>query len=544
MESTIIKISSYNDKKLKNYLETTSLKSLHKIKLYLDDIYYNTGETSTISDYQYDILKDTLIYRDPEYVPPIGTKIRKGENRVKIPYHMGSMDKFKPKDIKELQRWLIKNKSKEYIIEDKLDGVSCLLLIKDKKIKLYTRGDGIIGADISYLSQYFKSIPKNININTDIVVRGELIMKEAVFKEKYSEDYANPRNMVSGRIGGKTIRKGIRDIEFVAYELIKPEKFSPEDQFDFMDDLGFNVVNHTISKSITTEELIEFLINHKKNSVYEIDGIIVQPNTPYKRNKSGNPSYAFAFKMLEAKNIKQTVVQEVEWNVSKWGILKPRIRVEPVSLGGVTISYTTGFNGKYIMENSIGPGAVINITRSGDVIPYIVEVLEPAETPQMPDVPYTWNETGVDISTESYNNIACIKRLASFFSKIGVKHVSEATITKLYNQGYDTFFKIIELDVEGLMKIEGIGEKGAIRIHKNIENALKNSTVPELLGSSGIFGFGIGRKRIISLMTAIPDILEIQKSISEEELKTLVKNVEGFSEKTAEKIIDNIHWAE
>ena len=106
----------------------------------------------------------------------------------------------------------------KYIIEDKLDGVSCLMTSRDGVIKLYTRGDGIVGADISYLADYFITIPKNLS--EDISVRGELIMNKKLFDKKYSKKYSNPRNLVAGMTGAKTIKKGIRDIQFIAYEMI------------------------------------------------------------------------------------------------------------------------------------------------------------------------------------------------------------------------------------------------------------------------------------------------------------------------------------
>ena len=213
IKEKIVSLSKKSNKQLENSINKEDLKILHNIKLYLDDIYYNTGENSLFSDYQYDMLKEILSKRDPNYVVPIGAKIRENENRVKLPYWLGSMDKYKPTDEKEINKWVEKFPSDEYIVEDKLDGVSCLLIIKNSKIKLYTRGDGIIGGDISYLSQYFKSIPKNLE--EDIVVRGELIINKEIFDKKWSKEFANARNMVSGRIGGKIIREGINDINFV-----------------------------------------------------------------------------------------------------------------------------------------------------------------------------------------------------------------------------------------------------------------------------------------------------------------------------------------
>ena len=239
MDKKISEIAKYSDKEIQSYFDTEDLYILHEMKIYADDIYYNTGKSSGLDDWQYDMLNDTLKHRDPDFVVPIGAKIRKHENRVELPFWLGSMDKFKPDDVREIATWLVANKATEYIIEDKLDGVSCLMVMTNGKIKLYTRGNGIVGADISYLAQYFNTIPKNLT--ETINVRGELIMEEKVFEKKYAKDYANPRNMVAGRIGAKTIRAGLRDIKFVGYEIVGDGMMdSSSEQLDRLDDLGIH----------------------------------------------------------------------------------------------------------------------------------------------------------------------------------------------------------------------------------------------------------------------------------------------------------------
>ena len=543
IEIIIKKISKYNDEVLKEYLYNEKIEVLHSIKNYVDDIYYNSGEYTYLSDEQYDILKDIIKERDPGYKVPVGAKIRVGENRVKLPYWLGSMDKIKAEDINEIAKWVSKNYYDEYIVENKLDGVSCLLININNEIKLYTRGDGYIGSDISYLSKYINNIPKSILENINI--RGELIIKKDIFESKYKTKYANPRNMVSGLVGSKTLREGISDLEFIAYEIIGDElMMKPSEQLKKLSDIGFQIVEHQIIYKLTVEKLIEILTYNKVESPYEIDGLIVQSNREYYRNVSDNPEYAFAFKMRLDSNLVNAEVEEVEWNISKWGIIKPRIRIKPISLGGVTITYTTGFNAKYIYDNKIQKGALIQITRSGDVIPYIVKVLKQGLEPEMPDIPYEWNETGVDIITYEKTDDICIKLLSSFFAHLGIKYVSEATITKLYDNGFNTLLKIISASKNDLQNIESFGERSAERIYTNIHAGLQNITIPSLLSASGIFGFGLGSKKIELLFNNIPDILSIYKNISEDDLMSKIMNIEGYSEKTALKIVQNIRWAD
>ena len=521
------------------YCQKTDLKTLHGLKLSNDDLYYNTSKTP-IPDWQYDILKETLQKRDPNYITPVGTRIRDHENRVKLPFWLGSMNKLRPTEETDILRWFENHKASEYVIESKLDGVSCLLVIKKGKIKLYTRGDGEIGADISYLSKHIDGVPE---IFEDINVRGELIIPQDVFHDKYSSVCANARNMVAGRVGGKILREGISDIQFVAYEIVGEGMMKcPLEQLNILNSLGFYTVKHSVFSELDIDVLKEQLILYKAESIYEIDGIIVQPNSPYIRNTIGNPDYAFAFKMRLDGDIFTARVVGVEWNISKRGFLKPRIEIEPIRVGGVSITWATGFNGKFIVNNKIGIGSVVNITRSGDVIPYIVDVVE-GSIACVPSVRWYWNETGVEMIAEETNKISTIKLYANFFFELGIKHIGEKNIEKLYEAGYDNIIKIISATERDISRVPGFGTKGAERTYNNIQNGLKNLQKSIVLGASGVFGLGFGVKKITSLMNNFPDILEKYDQMSDEEFRNRILQVEGFSDKSVDRIIENIEKA-
>ena len=179
---TIDTIQHMTSKEFTIYCNTEKLSILHNMKLILDDAYYNT-ENPKISNTIYDILKDILIKRDAKYIPPIGAKIRNNENRVKLPFWMGSSNKITPNNKNLLDRWYKQNPCETIFISEKLDGVSGIFIQKRGKRKLYTRGNGVTGGDISYIIQYIKNIP---NIDIDIAVRGELIIKKDIFNSKYN----------------------------------------------------------------------------------------------------------------------------------------------------------------------------------------------------------------------------------------------------------------------------------------------------------------------------------------------------------------------
>jgi DNA ligase (NAD+) len=522
----------------KLYLKNTPIKKLHTLKLKLDELYYNQG-TSPVSDDLYDMLKDFLVKNDSSYVPPVGAKLRDTDNRVALPYWLGSADKITPKDTDDIDRWLIANNG-SYLAMDKLDGVSCLLIIENEIVKLYTRGDGKIGADISYLASYL-NIPKV----SDISVRGELIMSKKAFEPyKASGQYKNARNMVAGMIGAKTARAGLKDIDFVTYEIVGDSMEKPLSQLKKLKKLGFTVVKHEPIHVITMENLERVYRRFREESKYDIDGLIVQNNTPYDRNISGNPEYMFAFKMLLDDSIHNAVIKSIEWNVSKWGQLKPVVIIEPIELNDITIQRATAHNAKYVVDNLLGPGAIIKVTRSNEVIPYIVEVVKHAKTAQLPTCPYTWDKNGVNMITAENDSTICVKLISGFFAKLNIKHVSEATVRKMYDNGLNNLIKIVSASKERLLQVPEFQEKSAERIYTNIREGLQNVKLSQLLGASGVFGFGIGRKRMDALLLDIPDLLTIYKKYNKKDLIDLIMGVEGFSYIMAEKVAVNLKYAD
>lgn len=522
--------------KLKKFLSELTLDTLKNLREYYDDLYYNDSDGSPIPDGAYDVLFNIIITKEPVQKEAIGAKLREGDNRVELPYWLGSMDKYKPTDGDKLNRWIKKFKSKDgYTISEKLDGVSCLLVVDDGKIYLYTRGDGKVGADISYLQGYIKGIPKNLS-RTDISVRGELIINKKAW-DKYSNRFSNARQLVSGLVNSKTAREGLNDVEFIPYEIVDSdeEKLPPiYKQFEKLEKMGFKTALYTVVDSIDVEKLMEILTTFKSESEYEIDGIIIQTNNPYTRNVSGNPDYAFAFKMMTEENILPTKVLNVEWNLSKRGVLKPRIEVEPINLSGVVIKFATGFNAKFIKDNGIGPGAVVNITRSGDVIPYIVSVSKSVE-PSFPEELWEWKtDSEVDIVPIEINQEElCLKIFKDFFVTFGIQFVSDATIKKIQEAGFDTILKILEAKKTDFQKITG--DKSGEKIYNNIHNGLKDITLAQLMTSSSLFE-GVALKKFESLLEEIPDLLALEG----DKLYKKILDVRGFSDITAKKIVKSL----
>ena len=495
---------------------------------------YYCNSTSILTDNEYDILREyTLkIYPDNLVASEGHTTCKVEKNKVHLPYEMWSMDKIKP-DTDALPKW-IKTYTGPYVISAKLDGVSGMYSTDGDKPKLYTRGNGIFGQDVSHLIPYLK-LPKTKNI----VIRGEFIISKDTFQTKYATTFANPRNFVAGLINKKTIDSSkFKDISFVVYELIKPE-MKPSDQLAFLSEENVEVVENTMVKNISNDLLSEQLIELRNNYKYEIDGIICIDNNIHNRT-SGNPTHAFAFKMVLSDNVAESKVLDVIWTASKDGYLKPRVQIEPVTLGGVEINYATGFNAKFIKENKIGVGALIQLIRSGDVIPHITCVIQPAENVIFPTEEYIWNESQVDILLKNKIGDSTVneKIITAFFKILGVEGFGPGNAKRIIQSGNDTIPKILKMDVNDFMEVGGFKEKLAIKIYNGIKNKLEQITVSELMQATNIFGRGFATKRFATIIKAYPDILTSNET-NQEKLNKLI-SVEGMALKSSQKFMDHL----
>lgn len=492
-------------------LPTLKKKQLEDAIKYINDQYYNKG-VSMLSDENYDRLKEHIVktFGPSEATEAVGAEVAT-KAKVKLPYFLGSMDKIKP-DKNNLAGWVLSYPG-QVCISDKLDGISCLVVKKDGKRALYTRGDGHIGQDITFMMPYIQ-IGDLPGLET-YAVRGELIVSKANY-EKVKEGRAGARQMVAGLANQKTMTKERKDlmalIDVVAYEVIVPEALTPVQQFTLLDSKStFKVARWSADAVVTIEHLSDVLAGRKKSSAYEIDGIIVAHNGVYPRREGGNPTFAFAFKMEFADQVATTEVLRVIWEASKDGFLKPTVNFEPVNIGGVTIQYATGFNARFIHDNGIGPGAFLDIIRSGDVIPYIKDVKAPSKTgPAMPPAKWHWNETGVDAILDDIgaNPDVQKKALLYFAQTLEIDFCGEGAIGKLYEIGVRTpadFFKITVANLDG----HGFAKVGATKLVNAIAAAKSKANITQWAVGSGVFGRGIGTKRMEAAFSVIPrDLVE------------------------------------
>lgn len=522
----------------KKFAESIQLVILSALIKKANDAYFNSDKP-IFSDEIYDILFDTLKVRNPnnKLINTIGAPVT-GE-KIQLPVHMSGMEKIKTVD--GVKSWLSKFPHNEYIISDKLDGTSCGYMFKNNQVLLFTRGRENEGRNITHLLPYL-NIPKKLDTDNEVIVRGELMISKQNFSKL--EGKTDPRSFVNGiSIRKKVEEKDMKYVEFVGYEVIKPENLTAFQQFEFLKKIGFKTAYYQkvsfdeisyLPNDIEDTYLYKMLLNRKITSEYTVDGIIITQNKLYKRVTSGNPKYSIAFKSNDQGV--EVEVKKVEWNVSKHGILKPRIVFNEIILKGSKVEHATAHHAKYVKDNNIGPGTILKIVKSGEIIPYIVEVVKPSELPQMPNVEYKWNESRVNILICSSDNLQHkLKQIKSFIKTLGIENLSDGTIKKMVENKYDSIPKILNITLEQLLLLPGFKQKLSEKIYTNIHKIIDNPIDLSILMTASLkFGSGFGIKRFQSIITKYPNILEIEVN------EKMISSIDGFQSKISNQFINGL----
>lgn len=528
-------------------IEATPVATMIELLETADDLYFNDQDTFMTDD-QYDVLKQLAQRLSPahKYFTGVGSAVRGG--KIKLPHQMGSLNQVQ---IGEFTDWVndLSLGDEEIVISDKLDGASAML-VYDASGGLqiaYSRGDGVQGADITRHVLRIKTVPHQITNETGapVSIRAENIISKESFAlintghyTRGGRIYKNPRNMVSGLMNSSDNQdKVYTAIDTVAYEIIG-STLSKWEQLQQLERWGFRVARFNVApaSSYDDNKLSKLLVSRRESSMYEIDGVVVDVNSAAIRARLKtddlNPKYAIKYKVADDSNLAIARVRNVEWNISKDGYQKPRVQIDPVDLVGVTIQNATGFNAKFIKDNKIGPGALVKITRSGDVIPFILEVVQPADEAQMPDGDNVWSDTGVDLilADATSNDTVRFQQLNDFFATIDVPHLGEGNLRLMFDMGFDTPEKIIPLTQEDIGSLVG-----SIAIGKKIFTSMRTkfTKIPMhlLMGAHPAFGRGVGVRKMKKLEEAFDGDMSMCVDIDK------IVAVEGFDVKTAKKIV-------
>ncbi len=539
------KINEDPDKYIKENLgDLKALKRLTEIASYL---YYNF-DGGGLTDNSYDALEYHLKKREKlkgrlyEKIgaPPV-EKIK-----TLLIYPMPSVNKVKPGTL-DLLRFLDKMNTGEQINlfwSLKLDGTAGEVTYKNGSIfKIETRGNGIVGGDVTYLKDFI-NIPKLIKI--DITVRGEFVITKHDWLKKYKDTYSNARSFVNGKINSGFITPALQDIKFIAHGIQAIESSinipKPSQGLKILDSLGFNIVyGELMTAKPTTHQLIELYKKNREDSDINIDGLYLEldlekpkPNRIKSDNEIVyNPENAVAFKMLLEEQIRESKIINVEWNITRHGRYFPVAIYETVYIDGVRLSRATGHNAKHIADWNMGKGTKVKIVRSGDVIPQIKDVdIDASIIPIFPrdhdNGGYEWSWSGVDIVLDQIedNREVKLKRNVFFFETLGIPMLREKTIEKLYEAGFQTPESIVKASINDMMKVKSIGKKKAEFFYKTIRDAIVTTPPDRFMIASTTYKSGLGRKTLKMLFREIPNILDMtEQSIKERLTITKLKGI-------------------
>lgn len=501
-----------------------------------------------ITDFEYDKLEEELKKLDPKNpVLQIVGSTTSASDKIKHDKKMLSLEKTYV--LEDLVSWM---GSEEILSTMKLDGISCSLVYQDGDLFLAkTRGDGTFGENITKKVMWISNVPKFISYKNKVEVRGELFCDEESFfklsKEMTDIGLEKPtsqRNIVAGLMGRKDNLELCRYIKFMAFDYISDEPVKTEEKkFEHLTKHGFlipEVEVHSTKKSL--EDVIDRARHFMAEGDYQIDGLVFTYNKMALHDELGetshHPRYKLAFKFQGES--KTTTLKEISWSVSRNGILTPVGEVEPVELSGAMISRVTLHNYGVVSANNLKAGDVIEIIRSGEVIPKFLSVVKPSSAKFLiPDhCPSCDSKVEiVDIRIFCRNDNCPGKNkeiILNFIQKIGIEDLSGKRLEELINaKMVKNIPDLYRLEASDLMKLDKVKDKLSNKLIESIQKTKKVDLIT-FLSSLGITG-GAYNKCEKVVRAGFDSITKIKK-LSIEQLM----GVESFAEKSATEFLSSL----
>ncbi len=445
----------------------------------------------------------------------------------------------------------------EYCVEPKFDGASISLLYEeDKLVRGATRGDGVFGDNITPNIRQIRTIPLTAKFSEyglqTVEIRGEVLINKNNFAkynealiEQGSQPLANPRNAASGTLRIKDpLEAARRKLEAFVYSLGFYNTVGKNDgpkthseTLEMLWDLGFRSPDKEKKLFTGIDKVIEYCQKFEEvrdKLPYEIDGMVIKVNDFDLQDKMGmtthHPRWAIAYK-FKARQATSKLLR-VEFQVGRTGNIGPVAKIEPVPIGGITVTSVSLFNEDAIKEKDLRVGDTILVERAGDVIPYIVKAMRelrdgsekpikfPKNCPACNDELYRAGEEAAWRCTNINCPAQVLERLYHFVSKdaMDIRGFGDANIRKFYNLGLlTTIPQIYQIDYEAIGKIEGFGKKSIDNLKAAIENS-KKQPVHRLIYALGIRF--VGETMAKTLAHAIDHLLDL-KNFDEEALQNL-----------------------
>ncbi len=502
--------------------------------------YYNE-DSPEISDFEYDMLMMELknIEKEhPEFITsdsPTQVIVAAGSvnshfSEVVHEVPLQSLqDVFNTADVEAFVDRIEKSVLKpSYVVEMKIDGLSVALEYKNGKfIRGATRGDGLIGEDVTLNLEGIKSIPKVLRDEIDITVRGEVYLPHDEF-EKLNEDrellgeklFANPRNAAAGSLRQLdpkvTAERNLAIFVFNVQKCDSVQFSSHYESLKFLEEQGF-AVSPYLFKAKTSEEVVSAInkiADLRGDLSFDIDGAVVKVDSLAQREEIGIttkvPKWAVAYKYPPEK--KETVVNDIIVQVGRTGAITPLAILEPVRVAGSVISKTTLHNEDFIKDKDLRIGDHVLIQKAGDVIPEVAEVLKEKRTgnERVFEMPKTCPVCGSETVREDgeaatrCTGIECpamlFRNLVHFASRdaMDIEGLGPAVIEMLLNEGkIKNIADIYSLKAEDISTLDRMGEKSAANLIEAIEKS-KSNPLDKVLNSLGIRHIGAKSAKVIA----------------------------------------------
>lgn len=488
---------------------------------------YYAEDREIMSNFEYDRLYEELEKLEAETgvilseSPTVNVGYESVDELPKERHERPMLSLGKTKSREELQEWL---QGKPAILSWKLDGLTVVLTYYEGKLaKAVTRGNGEVGEVITNNARTFKNLPLSISYKGNLVIRGEAVITYSDF-EKINEQipeadakYKNPRNLCSGSV--RQLNNEItakRNVRFLAFNLVQAEGVdfhnSRREQYSFLAEQGFEVVEHVQVTQDTIQEAINDFENKIEHHDIPSDGLVLTYEDIAFGQSLGRtakfPKDAIAFKWAD--EIRETTLLQIEWSPSRTGLINPVAIFEPVELEGTTVSRASVHNISIMKGLQLGIGDKIMVYKANMIIPQIAENLTCSNHLDIPDnCPVCGGHTQIKNvnNTESLYcmNPDCtakrIKAFTLFVSRdaINIDGLSEATLEKFIGMGFiHEFADLFHLSdyKEQIVTMEGFGEKSYQNLIDSIEKA-RNTTLPKLIYSLGIANIGLVNAKMI-----------------------------------------------
>lgn len=538
-----------NDRDIKRIDELVELLNKYNHEYYILDM-------PSVSDAEYDRLMQELIYLENKtnYVRSDSPTIRVGgvvlskfekvTHKIRL-FSLGNV--FNEEEIREFDERIRKvDFNPEYVCELKIDGLSVSLEYVDGVLfRASTRGDGVVGEDITNNVKTIKSIPLKLSKKIDLTIRGEIYMSKKSFNELNKEReklglplFQNPRNAAAGSI--RQLDSSVtasRKLDAFLYHLPTNDFPTHYESLEYIKSLGFKV-NPNVRLVKNVDEVLKFVREwtEKRSSLdYEIDGIVIKLNDVKKQEELGYtakvPRWATAYKFPPEEVITKLI--DIKYTVGRTGVITPNAVLEPVKIMGSTISRATLHNEDYIIKKDIKVGDYVYIRKAGDVIPEVVKVElsrrdNVKEFKMIKTCPICKSFLVKHDSLVDWfcPNVECparnIEKLIHFVSReaMNIDGLGDSIVEDLYNYKYintfSDFYKLYEHANE-LKLLEGYGNKSVENILNSIEKSKSNSG-ERLLFALGIKGIGAKKAKI--LLQKYFSVSELEKA-TQEELETI-----------------------